>query len=319
MKKSYLLIIILFGFFSCEKVIPFEGDVTIPKLVINSIFESDSSFKVHVSSSKSVIDTAQFQNIFDASVRIEDENGNLIDELQHESNGFYIGQQQPTLNQNYFLKVEHPNYSNVNASDSLPSPIYINSIDTVTSPNQGFESLDITLNFNDPVNTTNYYLVEAYVYNFYMEYEEYIIVSPTGTQDTLIDTLYYEEENYQQTLILADEVFQNKRNSWEDQGLFNDLVFNGQTKSLQVSIPKFFLEEEYNYQDGNTYYEGGMKKIRFYLHNISLPYFYFRTSLQAYDQTSGSPFAQPVQVYSNIENGFGIFAGAQVSYIDLID
>ena len=130
---------------------------------------------------------------------------------------------------------------------------------------------------------------------------------------------YYEEENYQQILILADEVFQSKRNSWEEQGLFNDLVFNGQTKSLQVSIPKFFLEEEYIYQDGNTVYESGLKKIRFYLHNISLPYFYFRTSLQAYDQTSGSPFAQPVQVYSNIENGFGIFAGAQVSYIDLID
>ena len=63
MKKTYLVLIIALTYISCEKVIPFEGSVTIPKLVINSIFESDSTFKVHVSSSRSVIETDSFQNI----------------------------------------------------------------------------------------------------------------------------------------------------------------------------------------------------------------------------------------------------------------
>ena len=66
MKKLFFIIIISLIYVSCEKIIPFEGDITIPKLVINSIFESDSSFKVHVSSSRSVIDTASFKNIEDA-------------------------------------------------------------------------------------------------------------------------------------------------------------------------------------------------------------------------------------------------------------
>ena len=75
MKKLFFIIIISLIYISCEKIIPFEPDITIPKLVINSIFESDSSFKVHVSSSRSVIDTASFEIINDAVVSIKNENG----------------------------------------------------------------------------------------------------------------------------------------------------------------------------------------------------------------------------------------------------
>ena len=57
--------------------------------------------------------------------------------------------------------------------------------------------------------------------------------------------------------------------------------------------------------------------VRVYLHNISKSYYYYRTSLELYQSASGNPFAQPVQVYSNIENGFGVFAGSQISYFDL--
>ena len=81
MKKIFILLIIASTFISCEKVIPFEGDVTVSKLVINSIFESDSTFKVHVSSSRSVVDTASFLNIEDAEVKILNNNGNIVDVL----------------------------------------------------------------------------------------------------------------------------------------------------------------------------------------------------------------------------------------------
>ena len=92
MKKLFFLLSVSFIYISCEKVIPFEGDVNIPKLVINSIFQSDSTFKVHVSSSRSVIDTASFQNIEDAVVKIKDDNGAIIETLNHLDNGFYLGQ-----------------------------------------------------------------------------------------------------------------------------------------------------------------------------------------------------------------------------------
>ena len=224
MKKLFLLLSISLVYISCEKIIPFEGDVNIPKLVINSIFQSDSTFKVHVSSSRSVIDTASFQNIEDAVVTIKDDNGSIIETLNYEENGFYIGQTYPQENQTYSLQVSHPNYSNITSSDSLPSPITINSIDTSTTvdPING-DRLQITLNFNDPESSQNYYLIETYSVN------EYLVIKNS-------DTTEYELDTTKQFMVLTDEVFQNGGSPWREQGLFNDLLFNGQNKALELEI-----------------------------------------------------------------------------------
>ena len=301
MKKLFFLLSVSLIYISCEKVIPFEGDVNTPKLVINSVFESDSTFKVHVSSSRSVIDTSSFENIDDAVVTIKDVNGNVIEVLNHVVNGFYKGQVLPEENTTYILKVNHPNYADITASDSLPSPIIINSVDTSTilDPING-NRLRISMNFDDPGNNQNYYLLETYSVN------EYLIVEN-------LDTIEYELDTTKQFMVLTDEVFQNGGSPWRDQGLFNDLLFNGQNKTLEIEIPN---ENWSGSEDG---YDWSYKTLtlRLYLHNITISYYYYRTSLELFQNASGNPFAQPVQVYSNIENGFGVFAGSQISFFDL--
>ncbi len=301
MKKLFFLLSVSLIYISCEKVIPFEGDVNTPKLVINSVFESDSTFKVHVSSSRSVIDTSSFENIDDAVVTIKDLNGNVIEVLNHVVNGFYKGQVLPEENTTYILEVNHPNYANITASDSLPSPIIINSVDTSTilDPING-NRLRISMNFDDPENNQNYYLLETYSVN------EYLIVEN-------LDTIEYELDTTKQFMVLTDEVFQNGGSPWRDQGLFNDLLFNGQNKTLEIEIPN---ENWSGSEDG---YDWSYKTLtlRLYLHNITISYYYYRTSLELFQNASGNPFAQPVQVYSNIENGFGVFAGSQISFFDL--
>ena len=301
MKKLFLLLSISLVYISCEKVIPFEGDVNIPKLVINSIFQSDSTFKVHVSSSRSVIDTASFQNIEDAVVTIKDDNGSIIETLNYVENGFYIGQTFPQENQTYSLQVTHPNYTNITSSDSLPSPITINSIDTSTTvdPING-DRLQITLNFNDPESSQNYYLIETYSVN------EYLLIKNS-------DTTEYELDTTKQFMVLTDEVFQNGGSPFREQGLFNDLLFNGQNKTLELEIP---YENWSGSEDGYDWSYQTLT-LRLYLHNISISYYYYRTSLELFQNASGNPFAQPVQVFSNVENGFGIFAGSQISFFDL--
>ena len=301
MKKLFFLLSVSLIYISCEKVIPFEGDVNTPKLVINSVFESDSTFKVHVSSSRSVIDTSSFENIDDAVVTIKDVNGNVIEVLNHVVNGFYKGQVLPEESTTYILEVNHPNYANITASDSLPSPIIINSVDTSTilDPING-NRLRISMNFDDPENNQNYYLLETYSVN------EYLIVEN-------LDTIEYELDTTKQFMVLTDEVFQNGGSPWRDQGLFNDLLFNGQNKTLEIEIPN---ENWSGSEDG---YDWSYKTLtlRLYLHNITISYYYYRTSLELFQNASGNPFAQPVQVYSNIENGFGVFAGSQISFFDL--
>ena len=301
MKRLLFLLSISLAYISCEKVIPFDGDVNTPKLVINSVFESDSTFKVHVSSSRSVIDTASFKNIDDAIVTIKDGNENIIETLNHVENGFYKGQTFPQENQTYILEINHTNYDNITASDSLPSPITINSVDTSTmvDPING-NRLQISMNFDDPENTQNYYLIETYSVN------EYLVIKNS-------DTTEYELDTTKQFMVLTDEVFQNGGSPWREQGLFNDLLFNGQNKTLELEIPN---DSWSGSEDG---YDWSYKTLtlRLYLHNITLSYYYYRTSLELFQNATGNPFAQPVQVFSNVENGFGVFAGSQISFFDL--
>tara|TARA_B100000524_G_C23647189_1_gene368877 strand:- start:1058 stop:1963 length:906 start_codon:yes stop_codon:yes gene_type:complete len=301
MKRLLFLLSISLAYISCEKVIPFEGDVNIPKLVINSVFESDSTFKVHVSSSRSVIDTASFNNIDDAIVTIKDGNENIIETLNHVENGFYKGQTFPQENQTYILEVNHPNYANITASDSLPSPITINSVDTSTiiDPING-NRLQISMNFDDPENTQNYYLIETYSVN------EYLVIKNS-------DTTEYELDTTKQFMVLTDEVFQNGGSPWREQGLFNDLLFNGQNKTLELEIPN----DSWSGSEDGYDWSYQTLTLRLYLHNITLSYYYYRTSLELFQNASGNPFAQPVQVFSNVENGFGVFAGSQISFFDL--
>lgn len=302
MKNILILFSIFITFISCEKVIPFDENETKSKLVINGIFQSDSIFKIHVSNSKSIISDSAIQNIDNATVLIEDIDGNTIDELIYSSNGFYIGQTYPNENQNYRLRVNCPGYNEITSNDGLPGLISINNIDTNTIISNSDEGdyLELTVSFNDPVESQNFYLVETYA------------IGPWGFLDDG-DTIWDEYDTIQVEMNLTDEAFINDENLKEGQGLFNDLLFNGETKLLKVEIPKGldFYDEDYKEYFFKT------ETLIFYIHNISKSYYYFRTSLELYNQRSGNPFAQPVQVYSNINNGFGIFAGAQVSSYNL--
>ena len=97
--------------------------------------------------------------------------------------------------------------------------------------------------------------------------------------------------------------------------VLHDLLFNGQNKALEIEL-KDFEKDIYIDKDG-YFYSYKTLSITLYLHNISKSYYYYRTSLELYENASRNPFAQPVQVFSNISNGFGIFAGAQISYFEL--
>ena len=51
--------------------------------------------------------------------------------------------------------------------------------------------------------------------------------------------------------------------------------------------------------------------------NTSEAYFNYLTSFNMYQRTINNPFATPVQVYSNINNGMGIFAGGTLTSWDV--
>ena len=74
---------------------------------------------------------------------------------------------------------------------------------------------------------------------------------------------------------------------------FSDELFNG-------NIYNYTLEVEWNTQSGNILFAN--------LYSIDRSLYLLNQSLRKYNQNFGNPFAQPVNVYSNIENGYGIFS-----------
>ena len=50
---------------------------------------------------------------------------------------------------------------------------------------------------------------------------------------------------------------------------------------------------------------------------INAEYFKFYQTLGLQSVLSEDPFAEPVNVYSNIENGFGVFAGYKNHYFQI--
>jgi len=283
MKNLVLIFSFSIVLISCEKIIPFTGEISQSKLVVNSLFDSENPWRVHVSHSLSVIDNGELGDVEDATVIIKDSLGNIVETLIYESEGYYRGNMYPQTGQDYRIDVTHNSYTDVYSSDKLPSPINILSVDTMTNIVDGEEQFDMTINFEDPGDSRNYYRVSVHVGYWDIDW---------ATGDSILT-------EYQMPVLLEDPVFNNK-NNWESEGLFTDLLFDGQEKDLKIAIE---LEGKIDYID----------YLEVWLYNITESTYNFNISYNIYENASGNPFAQPVQVYSNITNGFGIFGGAQLN------
>jgi len=90
--------------------------------------------------------------------------------------------------------------------------------------------------------------------------------------------------------------------------LFSDEFFDGREYQLKViSERPFFYESPFETTLSAS--------ITYQLESISEEVFFYRKTLVAQQNSGFDPFAQPVQVYGNINGGFGIFGGITKSTV----
>ena len=77
--------------------------------------------------------------------------------------------------------------------------------------------------------------------------------------------------------------------------IFDDSTFDGQTKNINLSFYPISEAEAEN-------------RIFITWRDISKDYFRFTKTLRAFDEQEDNPFTTPVQIFSNFENGHGIFS-----------
>ena len=285
MKKTIIALAALLTLAACEKEIELKQEEVAPRIVVNSLFTADDTIKIHLSESRNILFEETLPNITNATAKLLDADDNELGTFTHTGEGYYyLASPTPVAGNVYGLSVDVPNMTSVKATSETPSIIDIASIDTVRVGDE----YEFSITINDDASQENYYGVSI-VYN--------ILDEETG------------EVSYQSPYFSTRELFvvngepDVDGNNYGMEFYFPDDQFNG--GSITFKGKKWI--EPWGGDAG--YYVIGLKSMSKDLYKYKLSYSKY--------QSSQGPFAEPVQVYSNIENGFGIFGGSS-TYRDTI-
>jgi hypothetical protein len=291
MKNNLIFVAILSVLlFACQKEIKYKGSGSKSLLVLNAVVENDSIFSVYLE--KSVFFLSAEQN---SSKHIT--SGATIT-VKNITTGEEFVVSNPTVenrydfpfvvspNTSYSIQVEHADYPTISATMISASVIPLLSVDTISVIKNNQSILKSTLTWNDPLDE-NYYMIRVNmdVEDVEYSYSQLLYISST---DVAID-------NSENTDISGNVYDVHEL-------LFDDKKFNGKQKKLEINsnFATYYFSPDVNIK--LTYYLISMNKET---------YLYYRSALK---NLYMDEFSEPVKVYSNIKNGFGIFGTVNYSY-----
>ncbi|MBN2261493.1 MAG: DUF4249 domain-containing protein [Prolixibacteraceae bacterium] len=325
--KQIILFTILIGLLmaGCREEVKFNDENIASKMVVNSFIDADSTIKVSVAGSKPIPGvTSNFNWINDATIKLfvdgkETETLKTMNQAVPEGNDdyyeqnytpnvIYYSETKAKVGKTYKLEINHKRYGLATCETTIPEPIQIISIDTmVTGPAQyNYENnnLNVKIKFKDPANEANYYRLIAYINQGIYREKRY--------QDTVMDSVIEVRENY---LTIYDPVINPEQEDANDflfgsprnpYNVFSDELIDGREYTINFDI------NIYNHQriEGIDMTEKGeFHQLKFILQSITPETYLFLKSSYLHHYYDGDLFAEPVQVFSNVENGLGILGG----------
>ncbi|MDP3913038.1 MAG: DUF4249 domain-containing protein [Bacteroidota bacterium] len=246
-----------------------------PKLCLNCILNPDSIIKADLSLSQAIGDAENFIPVVGAKIELY-ENNIFYGALSDNETGNYSIKYHPQYGVEYKIRVEKDGHPTFEATTKVPNKTRIESTIEITDPKE--ELFKRTVDIFDPKGKNQYWL---YSYSI------------NGTQKN-ISTLYAN---------LYEPFFDdfNKKQETESKYGFqyhymiriNDDKFDGNI--LQINNP--VQRKSTIYTDVHIYMEVDIHYDK-----------HLKTSIQALMlKEEEIPMSEPVQIYSNINNGYGIF------------
>jgi len=292
---TFVVFVMILVIMACERPLDFNIDEPDPQLVIISNFTSERDIQVRVSKTQSVLDQNPASYLLNAHVRLFKgqefiQRLHLINDKGNSAPYYTTLNFEPEINVVYTIKVEAPGFEPVQAMSKVPEKTDIQSLkvtDYLIEKNPAGEAtyrFSVTIGFSDPGTETNYYHLNLYqqIFNYTLQGQ---------------DTIYGESEYFP---IQFNQIIDNNFIiAYFDGGvLFEDSPFNGNIVSYTFPI-NFTLPS----------LEKTPGKLVVELRSASEEYYLYQRSLSQQQANPGPPFAEPVVLYNNIENGQGIFAG----------
>jgi Domain of unknown function (DUF4249) len=266
-------------FLGCVRDVEVDLPDHTPQLVVNCTFTPDSIWVAHVSASAGILETTGPIPITNAVVFIL-KDGVVVDSLTHFTDGYYVGSTFPQPADNYTIRVSANGYATVEGSSYVPTIIPISAVtwrDSAMVYPDGTVEGEIRFTINDPGGVANYY--EA-------------VVARLDTFDFFGDTLITWVPVFVNTI---DPALNAAVYNFTGSIYFTDDLFEGETKELKL------LANQFDFEDSTHLYliQG----------NLTEDYYQYSVGLAKYLENEFNPFAEPVLIHNNIQNGFGVFAG----------
>lgn len=322
----FLLILPMVFITSCLTEIEFDSKTLEPKLVINSINMVDSVFKVEVTSSKLIPgpDTSYIRGISDARVVLKADNQEAEELVLSNSitgaQGYSVYKSVTTkveAGKQYSIEVSHPDYKTVSCTVEIPQRIEVLRFDTVTVPATSSDEsskIKVTIRFTDPTGVKNFYRLNVFKKRGY--YYERTVYDQNGMPtDSIIPCVYIDNEQLS-NIESDDPVFNQHQDmyselfgsSGNDYNLFTDDLIDGKTYELSFYIDSYIV----NQMKETDYEHGGFFRLNIELYTLSEEAYWYIKSVGESSDYMSFILSEPVQVYSNIENGLGIFGGCSL-------
>jgi hypothetical protein len=298
MKKLFACLIIMLAT-SCEQDIIIDIPPQPVRLVVNGIVRTTTQFRVTISKTAGVLDTVSVSRnrVIDAFVQLY-ENNILKDTLVFEaSSGSYVVKRNTRALQGstYQLKASAPGFTSVEAETRTPNTTSIQSISrrmNVRKDASGNSLDELKITFTDEASAGNHYFFRIRNYKYggggVGNPVTYGGIECIRSSDRDIEGRDNDDPTEFESCING-EFF------------MRDINFNGKTKEVILFIDHAALEPVFVPALNRQY------KPIVELHSITADQYKYRKSLTAYRDAEDNPFAEPVLVYGNIKNGYGIF------------
>lgn len=299
------LFLITYSNISCIKQIQLDLPTVENKPVVNCLFCKDSIFKVQISEVSPIIGNSEAPIIEDAKCELYSDN--IFLEKLVFKNGFYYSEKTiAEAGKNYTLKI-NTSLGNVEATSYVPKYSPNISVEHKIFTGEysewilaGDQPSTLSFTFKDNQNLKEYY-------ECFMEIRELY-------RDSL-DNLHYEEYSKEMTpLIASNEIFIKSESILEYRPKiipFTDSLFDGQ--NITANIYYVFQSPETGLLYYNLTYHFRQTSRELYLYRKSLiKHIYAQPSMEegtSVDEALFSEIGSPITLYSNIKNGYGIFAG----------
>lgn len=300
MKPIVKFILPLLLLMSCEKLVNIDIKEADNKIVLSGLICPDSTVIVQITKSHQVSSggTGDLSSLTPKPMVVGDvrlfENDVLLGLLVNKRGSYFeLPGFRPSPGKSYRLEAESGEMKPVSATVTVPGLIPMDSFDTTRIMlDNGVESIRVSMQITDPAEQENYYSLRVTGTHNYYDYfrREYT--------DSIVTYPYYPQLNGKVDDVLDLDFLDVNKDVYLDQEFFlSDRLFNGKVFDMSFS----FTADDWAMRADTV-------QVRIDLRQVDQSYYQYAVSDQKYRQTQGNPFTEPVQVYTNVKDGFGIFS-----------